>query len=156
MGHFGFSYVGLTFLLLLTVPNLIWTKHQPAGYDPHGESKVLLGFERVGQVCVTCTVLIFLDFNPHGWSPWMLWLIAACALMLLYELWWIRYFRSKKGLADFYSSFLGVPVAGATLPVTAFFLLGIYGKVVWLMASVVILAVGHIGIHLQHRKEILR
>ena len=29
MGHFGFSYTGLIFLLMLTVPNLIWTKHQP-------------------------------------------------------------------------------------------------------------------------------
>jgi hypothetical protein len=156
MGHLGFSYIGLIFLLMLTIPNLIWTKHQPVGYNTQGESKVLLGFERVGQVCVTCAALIFSDFNPHGWSPWALWLIAACVLMLLYELWWISYFRSEKSMADFYSSFLGVPVAGATLPVTAFFLLGVYGKVIWLMASVVILAVGHIGIHLQHREGIRR
>jgi hypothetical protein len=33
-------------------------------------------------------------------------------------------------------------------------LLGIYGKVIWLMISVVILGIGHIGIHLQHRKNI--
>ncbi|MPM95687.1 hypothetical protein SDC9_142842 [bioreactor metagenome] len=31
MGHFGFSYVGFLLLLMLTVPNLIWTKHQPKG-----------------------------------------------------------------------------------------------------------------------------
>jgi len=74
--------------------------------------------------------------------------------MLMYEGWWIRYFRSKKTLADFYSSFCGVPVAGATLPVVAFFLLGMYGRVPWLMLSVVILGIGHIGIHLQHRGEI--
>ena len=48
----------------------------------------------------------------------------------------------------------GVPVAGATLPVVAFFLLGVYGKVIWLLISVVILGIGHIGIHLQHRKKI--
>jgi len=45
-------------------------------------------------------------------------------------------------------------VAGATLPVLAFFLLGIYGKVIWMLAASVILGAGHIGIHLQHRKEI--
>ncbi|MPN63784.1 hypothetical protein SDC9_211550 [bioreactor metagenome] len=74
--------------------------------------------------------------------------------MLMYEGWWIRYFQSQKTLADFYSSFCGVPVAGATLPVIAFFLLGVYGKVVWLLISVVILGIGHIGIHLRHRREI--
>lgn len=33
-------------------------------------------------------------------------------------------------------------------------LLGVYGKVLWLMLSVMILGIGHVGIHLQHRKEI--
>jgi hypothetical protein len=155
MGHLGFSYVGLIFLLMLTVPNLIWTRHQPQGYDPHGETKILLVLERAGQVCVTCTALIFSDFNLHTWSTWSLWLIAAALLMMMYEGWWLRYFRSEKSLADFYSSFCGVPVAGATLPVVAFFLLGVYGKVIWLMIAVVILGAGHIGIHLQHRKEII-
>lgn len=75
--------------------------------------------------------------------------------MVLYECWWIRYFRSNRTLSDFYSSFLGVPVAGATLPVIAFLLLGIYGKVIWLIVSVIILGIGHIGIHLQHRREIV-
>lgn len=28
LGHFGFSYVGLLFLVMLMVPNLIWTKNQ--------------------------------------------------------------------------------------------------------------------------------
>jgi len=154
MGHFGFSYIGLIFLLMLTIPNLIWTKYQPNGYDFHGENKVLLIFERVGQVLVTSTSLIFSNFNLRPWSIWTLWLVAAVILMLMYECWWIRYFRSPKGLADFYSSFCGVPVAGATLPVAAFLLLGIYGKVVWLIISVVILGIGHIGIHLQHLKEI--
>ena len=74
--------------------------------------------------------------------------------MVMYECWWIRYFKSEKTLKDFYSSFCGVPVAGAALPVAAFFLLGLYGKVVWLMASVIILGIGHIGIHLQHLREI--
>ena len=154
MGHFGFSYVGLIFLLMLTVPNLIWTKHQPKEYDFQNENKVLLVFERVGQVCVTCTALIFSDFNIRPWSVWSLWLIAAAILMILYECWWIRYFKSEKTLKDFYSSLCGVPVAGATLPVAAFFLLGLYGKVIWLMVSVIILGIGHIGIHLQHLREI--
>lgn len=34
------------------------------------------------------------------------------------------------------------------------FLLGVYGKVIWLMISIVILGIGHIGIHWQHKKEL--
>ena len=153
MGHLGFSYVGFIFLLMLAVPNLIWTKHQPKGYDNQNENKVLLVFERTGQACVTCTALMFSDFNIHPWSVWSLWLIASVILMILYECWWIRYFKSDKTMKDFYSSFFGVPAAGATLPVAAFFLLGLYGKVIWLMGSVIILGIGHIGIHLQHLRE---
>ena len=154
MGNFGFSYVGVLFLLMVTVPNFIWTKNQPQAYDFRGENKILLIFERVGQVLVTFTALIFSDFDPQQLSWWTLWLVAASVLMILYECWWARYFKSEKTLADFYSSFCGVPVAGATLPVTAFFLLGVYGRVIWLMGSVVILGIGHIGIHLQHLKGI--
>ena len=154
MGHFGFSYVGLVFLLMLTIPNLIWTKHQPQGYTALHENKVLLAFERIGQVLVTCVALVFSDFNFRPWSAWNIWLIAAFLLMLLYECWWVRYFKSEKKLADFYSGILGIPVAGATLPVAAFFLLGIYGRVVWMLLAITILGIGHIGIHLQHRREI--
>ncbi len=98
-GHFGFSYVGLIFLLMLTIPNLIWTKNQPSGYDFSNENKILLWLERIGQVLVSCTVLVFSDFNLHEWSLWSLWLIAAFMVMILYECWWLRYFRSKKDLA---------------------------------------------------------
>lgn len=156
MGHFGFSYIGTIFLLMLFIPNIIWTRYQPEGYSSTNENRGLLILERVGQVCVTCAALIFADFNIHRWSLWNLWLLAALAVMIMYELWWIRYFKSKRSMKDFYSSFCGVPGAGATLPVIAFFLLGIYGKVIWMLIAVAILGIGHIGIHLQHRQEIKR
>ena len=81
-------------------------------------------------------------------------LLASFVLMILYEVFWIRYFRSEKTMKDFYSSILGIPVAGATLPVLAFLLLAIYGKNIILGIAVVILGIGHIGIHLMHRREI--
>ena len=98
LGHFGFSYIGLLFLLLLAVPNLLWTRRLPAGYSTQEENKILLVLERTGQVCVTCTALAFSDFNWRGWSAWCLWLFAAILLMLLYACFWIRYFTSKRTL----------------------------------------------------------
>ena len=74
--------------------------------------------------------------------------------MLLYEIYWIRYFRSAKTMQDFYSSLFGVPVAGATLPVVGFFLLALYGKNLFLLLSTIVLGIGHIGIHWMHREEI--
>jgi len=153
-GHLGFSYIGLIFMFMLIIPNLIWTNKQPLGYSAKNENKLFVVLERVGEVLTTCCVLIFSDFNLQGVSKWSLWLLAAFVLMIMYETWWVRYFKSERKLADFYSSFLGVPVAGATLPVVAFFLLGIYGKVIWMIIASIILGIGHIGIHLQHRNEI--
>lgn len=154
LGHFGFSYVGLVFLVMLTVPNIVWARNRPKGYTAGNESKVLAVFERTGEILVTCCALVFQDFNLRGWSPWSLWLAASFAVMVMYELWWARYFRSGRELSDFYSGFLGVPLAGATLPVLAFLLLGIYGKVVWMLIACVVLGIGHIGIHWQHSKEL--
>lgn len=155
LGHFGFSYIGLIFLLMLMIPNFIWTKKKPLNYSNENENKILLIFERIGEVAVVCCSLVFSDFNVKEWTDWSWWLIAAFILMILYEIWWIKYFRSKKTLKDFYSSFLGVPVAGATLPVIAFLCLGIYGNVIWMIIAVIILGIGHIGIHLQHYRECL-
>ena len=154
--QFGFSYIGLIFLLMLFVPNLLWTKHQPKGYDKYAknENRVLLLLERIGEVSVSGLVLIFRDLNPQGWNLWLLWQVGAFLLMMLYEVFWIRYFRSEKTMLDFYDSLLGIPVPGATLPVLAVLLLAVYGRNPILFAAGTILGVGHIGIHLGHRKEI--
>ncbi len=156
MFHFGFSYIGLLYLLMLFIPNMIWTKHKPQGYDEYAknENKFLLAFERVGEVLVCVCVLIFSDFNIRK-TYWSVWLVLSFLFMLCYEAYWVRYFKSRHEMKDFYSSFCGIPVAGATLPVVAFFLLGIYASNVFLLVSVLILGIGHIGIHLQHRKEVL-
>lgn len=89
--HFGFSYVGLIYLIMLMTPNIIWTKNKPKDYEKYvvNENKVLLG----------------------------------------------------------------IPVAGATLPVLAFALLAVYGRNIVLGIAVLILGIGHIGIHLMHMKE---
>ena len=118
MMQFGFSYVGLGFLLMLFIPNMIWTKHKPRDYEKYvgNENRILS--------------------------------------LLLYEGYWIRYFRSRQEMTDFYSSFLGIPVAGASLPVAAFFLLGIYGRNPLMLLAVTVLGIGHIGIHLAHRREV--
>lgn len=45
--NFGFSYLGLIYLVMLFVPNFFWTKNQPKDYDKYvvNEKKVLLAFD---------------------------------------------------------------------------------------------------------------
>ncbi len=156
MFHFGFSYVGLIYLLMMFIPNIIWTKHKPKDYEQYlqGENKILQIFEKAGEILVCVCVLVFSDFNIRFDSLWSLWLLISFLLMILYEIYWIRYFRSEKNMQDFYKSLCGIPVAGATLPVFAFWLLGLYGCNVFLMISTIVLGIGHIGIHLSHYKKI--
>ena len=155
--HFGFSYTGIIFLIMLFVPNIIWSKNQPEGYAEYSakENKVLLLFERIGEVLVSVLVLIFKELNVRLHSVWLFWLIAALILMILYECYWIKYFKSEKTMADMYSSYAGFPVAGASLPVIAVLFLGIYASNIFIIISSLILGIGHIGIHLAHRREAL-
>ena len=85
MFHFGFSYVGLLFLIMLFVPNIIWAKNKPADYDKYvgNENKFLLLLERAGEVTTSALALIFSDFNIRPFTLWSLWLIAAFICLVL-------------------------------------------------------------------------
>ena len=54
----------------------------------------------------------------------------------------------------FYSSFAGFPLAGATLPVIAVFLIAVQSFNFIIIAATIILGIGHIGIHAMHKKEV--
>ena len=125
--NLGFSYVGLIYLLMLFIPNIIWSKNQPKDYDKYvkNENKVLLVFERIGEVSLTVLSLIFTDFNINKISYWSIILLVSFLSMIIYEISWIRYFK-----------------------------LGIYGRNIFMIIASIIMAIGHIGIHLNHRKEI--
>ena len=153
--QFGFSIAGALFLAMLFIPNILWSRHLPEGYDELSkrENRVLLGFERVGEVLATCTAVIFVC--PKGWSfPWLLWLVAAFALMVLYEIAWVRYFKSDGQVADMYRPLGPIPIPLASLPVAALLLLGIWCLSPATIAAAVILGIGHIGIHLGHLREL--
>lgn len=151
----GFSLVGVAFLLMLFVPNVRWARSQPTGYEElqSRESRPLLVFERVGQILSTCTAVAFTC--PQGYSfPWLILLAAAFALMALYEVAWVRYFRGGGTLVGMYQPLGPIPVPIASLPVAALVLPGVWYLSPVTVASVVILGIGHIGIHLGHLREL--
>lgn len=137
--------MGIIYLLMLFIPNIIWSRYLPIGYDTSNEKKSLLYFERLGQVLVSFFAVI--AFQPFRFNVLVL---ISFLFMIMYEGYWIRYFYSQKTLLDFYTSFMGIPLAGATLPVFAFLLLGISQSHYLLIISTIFLGIGHIGIHRQH------
>ena len=154
--NLGFSYVGLIYLLMLFIPNIIWSKNLPKDYDKYvkNENKILVILERIGEVLLTVLPVIFSDFNINKISNWSIILLISFLSMILYEISWIRYFKSNKTMKDMYKSIIGIPVPIASLPVFSFLLLGIYGKNIFVIISSIIMGIGHIGIHLNHYKEV--
>lgn len=152
----GVSIVGMGFLLMLFIPNIIWSKNLPDGYEESAkhENKLLLTLERAGEGLVSTLVLIDRRTDRFSLSPRIGYLVLALVLMILYELYWRKYFLSAHKLSDMYSDYCGFPLAGASLPVFAVFLIGIYACNVFIIVSAIILGIGHIGIHLMHKKEI--
>ena len=155
----GISITGIVFLFMLFVPNIYWgIKGKPEGYSDETEAdhKILLIMERIGEALVTVSLLIFRSIDPRikklpegvyfRWTM-IIWL-TSFVLMILYECYWIRYFKSQRRLQDFYKSYAGFPLAGATLPVIAALLLGLYSGNVILICSALVLGIGHIGIHI--------
>ncbi len=192
--QFGFSYIGLLFVVMLLVPNICWACFQKKAYNRKKiecvaaerntgsesteimdevklqqaeqmeaikESKILQLLERIGQVAVIGISLIFTDFNPivYVGATWTLipnrvyYLVFAFMLMILYELYWVSYFCSKRTTEDMYADFLGIPLAGAVLPVLAFAVLAVYGGNLFLLAATMMLGIGHIGIHWGYYKR---
>jgi hypothetical protein len=151
----GFSPFGVAFLLMLFAPNVRWARNQPPGYGElqSHESRPLLVLERVGQVLSTCSAVAFTCSRGYSF-PWLLILAAAFALMVLYEVAWVRYFRGGETLAGMYQPLGPVPVPIASLPVAALALLGVWCQSPVTLASAIILGVGHIGIHLGHLHEL--
>lgn len=155
----GISITGIVFLMMLFVPNIYWgIKGKPEGYSDETEADhiILLIMERIGEALVTVSLLIFRSIDPRikklpegvyfRWTM-IIWL-TSFVLMILYECYWIRYFKSQRRLQDFYISYAGFPLAGATLPVIAALLLGLYSRNVILICAALILGIGHIGIHI--------
>ena len=155
--EFGFSIVGVIFLVMLFTPNILWARNPPKGYKKlaKSENKILLVLERIGEVACSVCAVIFV--SPEGFAfPWALWVCVAFVLMVVYELAWLRYFRGGRKLSDMYMPFGVVPLPLATLPVLAFLLLGIWYQSPIAIIAAIILGVGHIGIHYGHLQELLR
>ena len=152
---FALSPLGAAYLAMLFIPNAFWARRRNRDADPAApnENSLLVALERVGQVTTTMAVL----FAPASDSPGtarVACLGASFLAMFLYELSWLRYFQTDGSVANLYRSLGPVPLPLALLPVLGFLLLALYEVHVVLLGAVVVLGVGHIGIHGQHASRL--
>ncbi len=153
LADFRFSALGATYLVMLFVPNLLWARLRKR--DDEGEPKesaLLLVLERLGQAGTTVAALAAPVTGAPGASR-ITCLIGSLLAIGLYELAWVRYFRSPRTTFDLYRPWGPIPLPLAILPVLGFALLALYELHVALLTCVTILGVGHIGIHWQHQKR---
>jgi len=153
---FGICLLGIAFLFVLYVPNIVCAFYLPKDIKEYSkkENKLLKALELVGQVGISVCVVIFTDFTPRivysdkglQFPGNIFLLFIALLLMVLYILFWVNYFFSRRTMADLYYDFAGIPFAGATLPVLIALLLGSYGGNLIMIAFAIILGIGHIGI----------
>jgi hypothetical protein len=152
---FAFSPLGAAYLAMLFVPNLLWARvriRETAPASPK-ESSPLLALERIGQAGTTMAALVAPRGDSFG-AARFIFLGASLFAMILYELSWLRYFRTDRTAARLYRPLGPVPLPLAVLPVLGFLLLAIYEKHVFMLGAVVVLGVGHIGIHWQHARRL--
>lgn len=148
---FTFSPLGAVYLAMLFVPNAVWAlSRRERGSAPGKERPALVALERVGQATTTLASLVSPAAPAPGSARFACFGVSLLA-MALYELGWLRYFQSDRSAASLHRSFGPIPLPLAVLPVLGFLLLGVYELNVPLLAAVLVLAVGHIGIHWRHR-----
>lgn len=145
------SYIGIGYMVLLFLPNIIWTKFKPQNYDSSHEARLLVILERVGEILTTFFAIV--SFRQTTYQIDILFVLSVLC-MLLYEGYWLYYFKSDHQLSDFYCSFCRIPLAGATLPIMAFVFLSLCQHNWLLLTATFLLGIGHIGIHYQHFCEL--
>ncbi|MEI9938578.1 MAG: hypothetical protein WDO69_15280 [Pseudomonadota bacterium] len=152
---FAFSPLGITYLAMLFVPNALWARLRSPEAAPTSskENSLLLALERVGQVATTVAALVSPGSEPAGPAR-LTCLGASLVAMVLYELSWLRYFRTDRTARTLYRSLGPVPLPLAVLPVLGFLLLAVYEVHPLLLAAVVVLGVGHVSIHSQHARSL--
>lgn len=155
---YRFSPLGVAYLCLLFIPNILWARRQRASPKVAAarESPVLALFERVGQAMTTMAAVVEPAARHAGPARVMclMCLMVSIVAIALYEVAWLQYFRAPIGSASIYSKLGPIPQPLAILPVLGFSLLALYQEHWVLVVSVLTLGVGHIGIHVVHAREL--
>lgn len=145
MDRFGFSWIGVVFLAVFFLPNMIRMAKTRSAYPPESVNMRSAGLERLGIVlmcaaAITCAPLQLSTDMPH---PELL--IGATVIAAGYLIWWFWSAAKRKSEKD-EPSCGGVPLPGALAATCAFLLLGFYAQDLLLIVCTLFFTIGDIGV----------
>lgn len=139
----GFSFIGLLIAIFIFFPNILFVifppKNIPDNLKDAGYIFTLL--ERIGQVgCLVILTMSNDNFKNISINIWFA-LMAIC-IIFYYGL-WIRYVIKGHEFSLAFKPLMFIPIPMAVFPVFAFGFAALWGKSIYLIVAVAILAIGH-------------
>lgn len=151
-----FILIGITFTLMLLVPDVLWLRLRP---DNDGYARFfkahpfLLALESSPKYLTIVNALFFIG-HPAPDTKTSLWLpVCGFVLMLAYDIGLMKRIAQNKASCGLYDMLFGLPPQEAMLPIAAFILLGIYEQSFSIIFTSFLWAVGHIAILLKNNRE---
>ncbi len=140
------NFYGLVFMLVIMIPNIIFTIRNKDGFQNHWENKPIEVLEQIGRIgCFGLMVLIFpgCGFGFSSDESFALYLIVNVVLLAAYCLIWIICFKRNS---------IFRALALSLIPSVIFLASGILSRYIPLIVAAVIFAPCHITISYKNAK----
>lgn len=141
-----FNLFGLIFMVILLIPNIIFSFKCKNGFENKWMNPSIEIIERIGRYGCFCFMIINIPKTCFGWwsdEAFAVYLIVDFILIILYCLIWIICFK-KNSL--FRALFLSI------IPSVLFFFSGMMSRSVLLILSSILFAPSHIAISYRNAK----
>lgn len=139
----GFSFIGLLIAIFIFFPNILFVifppKNIPDNLKDAGYIFTLL--ERIGQV--GCLVILTMSNDNFKNISINIWFVLMAICIIFYYGLWIRYVIKGHEFSLAFKPLMFIPIPMAVFPVFAFGFAALWGKSIYLIVAVAILAIGH-------------
>lgn len=139
-----FNYLGLIFMAVLMIPNIIFSMKVKDGFVNYYENKVVILFEEITRFTTFGLMVINIPFTYHGYwfeNAKTVYIIVNAVLILLYCLVWIICLNKETIFRS---------LALSILPTSVFIFSGVMIISIPLITSSIIFAICHITISYQN------
>ncbi|WP_019156031.1 hypothetical protein [Robertmurraya massiliosenegalensis] len=140
----GFSIVGLTIVMCILAPNILYSIYPPYNIPAGMKDKesIFTIFERLGQFgCIFLLIVLKDSIDDNAIDIYFI-LMTIC--IVFYYFLWIRYFVQGRSLSSLFKPLGMIPIPMAFFPVLAYAFAALWLQSIWLAVAVILLAIGHL------------
>jgi len=137
------NILGLVAIIVMMIPNVIFAKIHPEGFENHFHNKSLEAFEQIGRIGTFLLMIINLPWGYFGFvgEAKTIYLIVNSSLLALYILGWIVCWNRFPILKAYWLSIV---------PSLIFIVSGITQRYILLTAFALLFAACHIAVSLKN------